>query len=232
MELKMKKKFRKIIIFSFFFCFSLSNSNANEVESLYGILIEGMDLSGKTTVCKALKEMLENKGVKIKYNHCYLSDNFLVGFLFEKAMQAEGTEDESYYYASATVLDHFCFKKVENLFYIQDRNWLSQECWSKFFCSEKKFSLFPKDYIIKNHIKFKWNVYLALSYETFKNRYEIREEKTLLNKVFFNNRDTFSKYQEFCLSKLPKNENWLIIYTDFLNIDEIIDQILEYTVEL
>lgn len=124
------------------------------------------------------------------------------------------------------LLDQFIFKPKQEVLYIQDRNWLSQDSWVSFVCSEKKYA--PKDYFLFNHFQFKWNVYLNVSYQSFLDRYEKRRKKSFLNKLLSKNHQYFEEYQQFCLSRIPDNENWIVINTDNLSPAEVVEMILTH----
>lgn len=228
-KLILHNKFFFLLLFFFgvFFYNKGMASGFNHIkEPLHGILVEGIDCSGKSTVCKLLEEKFRKRGLEPKLNHCYLSDNYLIRFLLKKSIEFEGTEDEAIYHACATILDQFLFKIKPEAFYIQDRNWLSQACWLKFFCPEQSYA--PKNYIFNNHQKFKWNVYLTVSHEIFKERYKLRSNNSKLDRLLFENQEIFIKYNDFFLTQFPADEGWVVINTDFLSPDQVADQILEH----
>lgn len=219
MNLRVKKLF-----FLFFMSISCAAAADSTKEPLNGILIEGIDFSGKSSVCKLLGEKLTKAGIATETNYCYLSTHPLVSFILKKAIESTDIEEESNYHACATILDRVLFRPKPGTFYIQDRNWYTQACWLKFFA--KNYA--PENYLFNTHQKFKWNVFLTISYDTLKGRYEQRLKKSSLNKLLFENQDTFIKYTDLCLSHFPDDEKWIVINTDYLSVEQVTEKILNF----
>lgn len=89
----------------FFLLFAISqiveanDDSKHHTQIVNGILIEGMDCSGKSTICELLDQTLKKK-FNTKFNYIFLSDNIIVRFLLDKALSHEGTEDSDLFYAS------------------------------------------------------------------------------------------------------------------------------------
>ena len=220
--------YRKMFIskFKIFFFFCSFGSIFATDFALNGILIEGMDYSGKSTVCDLIGETLKDRGFIVEKNHLYLSDNFIVKFLFNKAILTERSEDYHLLYAAGCLLDQFLFREKIGVFYIQDRNWLTHESWASIEFS--KSSEVPADYFLKNHRSFKWNVLLTISYEELRERFLQREKKSYLNERIFEDKEFFLNYHEYLISRIPLDENWLILDTSNLIPDEVVKKIVEY----
>jgi thymidylate kinase len=214
-----------ILKFKIFFFLFFGSVFATDF-ALNGILLEGMDYSGKSTVCDLLEETLKERGFVVKKNHFYLSDNFIVKFLFNKAISTEGSEDYHLLYAAGCLLDRFLFREEPGIFYIQDRNWLTHDAWASIEFSET--SEVPAGYFLKNHKPFKWNVLLTISYEKIQERFSQREKRSYLNERLFEDKEVFLNYHEYLISRIPSDENWLILDTSNLMPDEVVKKIVEY----
>lgn len=219
--------------FGIFFCLGLFffSLDVLAVESkdnivIRGVLIEGVNAVGKSTVSQKLKEILTKNGIKLELNHIFFSRNPLVKFTWNKSQETENTPEEPYYFGIGTVLDLNLFFPKSDLFYIQDRNWLSLECWIKFFHPDKQFG--PENFLLKNHHRLQWNVFLTASYETVMARNLQRDKKSSHADSILESEDKFIEYTNFCISKIPANENWIVIDTDDTTPDEVVEQILQF----
>ena len=76
-----------ILIITYFF---ISWGRTIAKEEIPGILIEGADYAGKSTVCEALNNKLTaRKKINIHFGHCILSNSPVVKFLWQKGIPSK-----------------------------------------------------------------------------------------------------------------------------------------------
>jgi len=186
------------------------NHNTNINTIIPGILIEGDDYTGKTTVAKEIVRRLSEKKQKVSYGHYYLSDNPIIKFLSKKAKASKNCAEKNKLRVAAALIDLFAFRVRKNTFYVQDRNWIS---------INKKYNLKRKNKLLLNHYTFSINIYLQASLEIQKKRY-----------IELHGQDNVSKLSNFKenlhhQTVLPPGENWYVLQTDCKSIEEITDEI-------
>lgn len=189
-----------------------------------GILIEGVDYAGKTSVAKKLLQEIRKKGKETRYNKDYLlKDNPLVKLFIKKGDAISPPNIlQDIYYITAKLIEKEYYRQ-ERVFIIQDRYLFSTLNHISFFYLNKNKDIL-KLYEVGLH--FKKNIYLTCSLESKKERCHHDPPKDPFDRFLFSNINLFQEYDEFCLSNVPKDESWIIINTDNLSIDEIAKKVL------
>lgn len=81
------------------------------------------------------------------------------------------------------------------------------------------------------HRPFTWNVYLTANAQVRQARAAGRADLSLLDAYFLKNIEKLMEYDRFCMERIPKSENWIVIDTSDLSVDEIVSKILHWMVE-
>lgn len=187
-----------------------NNYNIKNNTIVPGILIEGDDYTGKTTISKEIVRILSKKKLELSYGHYYLSDSSIIKTLNNQARNCKSDIEKNNLRIAAALIDLHTFYIKKGTFYVQDRNWIS---------INKKYNLEGKNKLLLKHHVFSTNIYLKASLETQKKRYIEVHGK---NKYFISLLKENSKNNIL----LPVEENWHVLKTDFKSIEELIDKIL------
>jgi len=178
-------------------------------KTIPGILIEGDDYSGKSTISHALEKKLQAIGTNnIIYNHYYLSNHPLTSLLVTQAKSFSDKEKKQQLFAVAAMIDYDLFTLQPDHFYIQDRNWLSHL---------NKNKCIDKNIILKKRIPFAYNVFLTVSCQEQKKR--MPPDKNLASLYY---------KKETLRALIPKQEHWLFIDTSHKSIDAVISEIIYF----
>lgn len=159
-----------------------------------GLLIEGEDYSGKSTVAKLLLPKLQEKlGKIIVYNHYYLSSDDVISCLIEQARSGVSGITKRKLFAAAAMIDYDLFEIQPNTFYLQDRNWLSHINGNQFL---------NHDIILKKRFAFEYNIFLTV---------DLQEQKRRMNPntPIKNSHYTIKEIKQL----IPSTENWHFINT-------------------
>lgn len=232
--------FKKVIIISIMLNFSVVYGS----QVINGVLIEGLDYSGKTTIAKILKKKLEEKSYNIRTGHGMLGNSELSVFLASLGYDSLPTE-VSKTFPDAKIIEnkvklHFAGLIVDKIlsnqklqeyikqeiFLIQDRYFLTLKCAKMFFIPNleiPELKIFEQDLI-----PFKLNIYLTCNLYTRKKRIQSREkEPDRLEKYLIAHLGELYKYDDLCQSMIKEKPEWYIIDTSNKKPEEIADQILD-----
>lgn len=193
---------------------------------IHGLLVEGADYTGKSTICTLLTRRLQTENINVQHNHCFLNSDSIVHFLYEQGSTTQDLHQALHFFAAGILVDVDLFVPKKDIFYIQDRNWLTFHCITELF--KEKIPIIPNNFILDKHIPFKWNVLLVSDPETKKKRFEKRTKRTAFNQYFFENPNELQKYEQLLKQKIPENENWLIIDTSKTTAEEVADRIYKF----
>lgn len=183
------------------------------------IAIEGMDGVGKTTVCKLLSQKLNYEFVT-KPIH-YLTDadeNNWPNYIRARdiANHSDNHDFSAWFYGLGNIYTYELFKD-KNI--ITDRHIVSNYCWSGSLSNMDIYNL-----IIKKIGKPTLTVILYASEETIKNRLLSRDVKDSDLKRVSKSEMVYEKMISFCELK---HFNYIVIDTNKLTPEEIVDKILE-----
>jgi thymidylate kinase len=191
-----------------------------------GLLIEGTDYAGKTAVCQEVHRRLSQAGVPSRQGHCYVHDLPLLDHFLAKAKQTEDLLQIDWYYSANILVDlGLCQRQLPEDFLVQDRHWLSQVGRNRFF--HPHASELPSALIDSLHLPFTHSVYLTSSIQTKRERAKLRPPKSPRDALLRKDARLHQAYDEYLISILPKQENWRIIDTSALSVDEVAARILK-----
>lgn len=194
---------------------------------LNGLLIEGSSYTGKSTICHLLAQRLATQHPIIKRNHLFLGESVLSQFLLKQAKNSLLIFESSPLYLAAVLTDFNFFKPSSDVFYLQDRFWLSMLYNNEFFLQDQQLDIF----IMEKHFAFKWNVLLTVNPEVKQQRFLQRNKRSIFNQYFFDHPEIQEQVDVFMQKNIPKNENWLMIDTSYLTPEKIVEKILDYMQE-
>jgi len=217
---------------------------------IYGMVIEGQDCSGKSTICDLLKDRLLNMNIDIITGHGTLTQNNFVKFLSGCAYNAlpdfnncnKHKEQHSTlfnkfnkYSMSELILDLLIFEREEKenkCFFLQDRYFFSQILFNiimnKNGCLSQEMHMFQSMYR-----PFLLNIYLTVSESERIDRMHKRSIGRKLDgtDLLFYNHPEIATEMDNIAKQLIKNknqrENWMIIDTTISNPKRIANKILE-----
>jgi hypothetical protein len=188
-----------------------------------GVLIEGVDYIGKTSVARRVTQLLgESRGVA-ELGRCYVGQSGLVTFLEAEAARFDDMLTRDRYYSAALVVD-LATLTPPSTFRIQDRHWLTQVGRNAFF--HRGVDIVPVGCFEQTHIPFVHNVLLTSSAPAKADRAAQRAPKSPRDRYLKANPDVHQAYEDFLLTLLPPEENWLVLDTTGKSIDEVAWQVL------
>lgn len=186
-----------------------------------GVLIEGTDFSGKSTVARIIAGCLADAVLR----RCFLTEHPLVMFIDLEAKRYDDIATRDKFYTSALLMDlHLLPRHAPNVFVVQDRHWLSQVGRNRFFHPNKVE--FPVDEIIANHIPFRFNFYLSSDMASKKHRATCRNPSSPRDRFLANNPEIHQRFDEFHLPLLPQDEHWQVLDNSQLSAEQAAQQIL------
>lgn len=160
---------------------------------LPGILIEGLNYSGKTTVANLVIEMLEKEATSVDAGRCYVSGApevsglqerafaSLVGPLPDRFPDADFMRTFNALRSAQMIADAELASPVPPTLRVQDRYWFTQHCNNEFFTPDGRY-LSPY-WIAHQAPRFTVQVYLTCTQEAreHRSRERVRPESHRLN---------------------------------------------------
>jgi thymidylate kinase len=209
---------------------------------IHGILLEGINYSGKSTVARLLGERLAARGVPLLQRHCYLVESPISAELQQQAFgSVTGWQDRAF--PDAELLRSFNVRKSAQMLYdsalaaetdsldgqvvLQDRHWFTQYCSNEFFNPGE--GLLSKKWVRQHAPRFTLQVYLTCSQDERQRRAGERTgpEKHNLNSYQRAHLAELGLYDELCLSLIKDDPTWRVVHTDDLSVTVVVDEILE-----
>jgi thymidylate kinase len=190
--------------------------------ALPGILIEGTDFVGKTTLANSLVSRLKQRGVVAEHRKCFLNKSAIVAFLSD-FIDGHTLEERDWLLTAAYLLDDACPEQLTG-FAIQERNWFSQIVRNEFFHGAKFQESTAK--IEERHFQFDVQIYLSSNIDAKKRRAAARAPKGPRDQLLAADPALHQRFDDYSLSRLPKNEPWMIIDTSDISPDELCARVL------
>jgi thymidylate kinase len=186
-----------------------------------GVLIEGTDFSGKTTIARIVNGYLTGSVLR----RCFLTEHPLVMFIDREARRYDDLETRDKFYTSALLMDLILLPDHRpEAFVVQDRHWLSQVGRNLFFHRYK--TDFPVDEIVANHIPFRYNFYLSSDMASRQYRASCRKPNSPRDSLLAANPDIHQRFDEFHLSLLPQQESWHVLDNSSLSAEQTAREII------
>jgi thymidylate kinase len=183
-----------------------------------GVLLEGVDYVGKTTVARKVTQLLAAVSRPVSLGRCYVQPGPLVAFLEEEATKYDDMLARDYFYSAALIAD-LATLTPPSTYRVQDRHWLTQVGRNAFFhAGDGKL---PIRYFEEAHLPFTHNVLLTSSAAAKAERVAMRAAKSPRDRYLRANPDIHQEYEDFLLSLLPPEENWLVLDTTGMPADDV-----------
>lgn len=177
---------------------------------LSGVLIEGSDYAGKSTVARILVNRLTADGFTVDTGKCYLTQNPVVTFLDNEARRYDDLLARDKFYSAAIVCDLECARvSPPRRFRVQERHWLSQLGRNLFF--HPAAQLIPEGYLEAGHMSFTTQIMLYSDIASKKRRSLSRPPESPRDRLLLGDPGLHQAYDEFIKTLLPSGEAWSII---------------------
>jgi hypothetical protein len=193
-------------------------------DAIDGVLIEGVDYVGKTTVCGHLAR-LAGVARPVSVGRCYLHRTPLIEFLERAAADSDDMIVRDHYYTAALVSDIAMPRRLDD-YRVQDRHWLTQLGRNTFFHSGP--DVVPPSYFLEAHRPFARNVLLTSSAAAKADRAAQRPPKSPRDGYLRAHPQVHQEYETFLRTLLPPTEDWLELDTTGLPADEVARRVLDY----
>jgi thymidylate kinase len=200
------------------------SDGAGETAMIDGILIEGSEQSGKTTVCHLVASALAEHGIATHVGHGYIHANRLLDRFLTASRKASDLLELDWYYSANILLDlTLCRRALPREFVVQDRHWYSQVARNEFFHGSAPL---PTELIEAQHIPFTYNVFLKSNLVTKLARARARRSTSMRDAYLRKRPVLHQSYDEYLERRLPRDERWQVIDTSALSPDEVAARIV------
>lgn len=197
-----------------------------------GLLVEGLNYSGKTTLARAVERELGARGARVRSGHCYLFDEPIVAALQKLSFNGIVAENANGFpdprllkpfnaLRSAQIIADSQFARDRQWpgLLVQDRQWFSQLCNNEFFTPGEGF--LSAEWIERNAPRFTVQLYLTCSPQVRLERVGKRPavESHALNTYLRANVESFPRFEETCLELVDRYGGFEVVNSDDLDID-------------
>ena len=190
------------------------------------ILLEGTELSGKTTLAENVRQRLTNEGFSIVINSGPISKSSrLVHVPLNIAKRIHSPSFKEFLYTLSLVADgdpKKVYPKVD--FFMQERYFPSVIAYSRVFNSLGVNGYFGNS-LQRLYLSFDINVLVKTSLETKLERIKVREIKTKLDGIIEENPQLASDLEREIQRVLCKEKNYFELNTDEMSVDEATEEI-------
>jgi thymidylate kinase len=196
-----------------------------------GVLIEGLNYTGKTTLARAIEQELQARGASVRYGKSYLCDEPIVQDLQKLAFDGLIAEDATGFpdprllksfnaFRSALIMADSQFSSARRWpgLRVQDRQWFSQLCNNEFFTPGEGF--LSAEWIRQNAPRFTVQLYLTCSPQVRLERVKKRPEREphAFNTYLRANVNSFPVFDEASLEILKRCGGFEVVDTDGLDV--------------
>ncbi len=186
-----------------------------------GVLIEGTDFSGKSTIAQIVTGYLAGSALR----RCFLTEHPLVMFIDREARRYDDIATRDKFYTSALLMDLVLLPDHRpDAFVVQDRHWLSQVGRNLFFHRDN--TDFPVEEIIANHVPFRYNFYLSSDIASKQHRASCRKANSPRDSLLAANPDIHQRFDEFHRSLFPQKERWQVLDNSNLTAEQAAREII------
>ncbi len=190
------------------------------------ILIEGTELSGKTTLAKSVRQRLTNEGFSIVINSGPINKTSrLVNTPLNMAKKIHSPSIKEFLYTLSLITDRDPKESYPEVdFFMQERYFPSVIAYSKVFNSFG-VNRYVGDYLQRFYPSFDINILVKTSLETRLERIKTRNVKTKLDKIIEEKPQLASDLEREIQRVLCKERNYFELNTDEMDIDEATEEI-------
>lgn len=190
------------------------------------ILIEGTELSGKTTLAKSVRQKLTNEGFNIVINSGPINKtSSLVNAPLNLARKIHSPSIKEFLYTLSLITDRDpkeVYPEVD--FFMQERYFPSVMAYSRVFNSFGINRLVGY-YLQRLYLSFDINVLVKTSLETRLERIKTRSVKTRLDEIIEKRPQITSDLEREIQKVLCRERNYFEVNTDEMKIDEATEEI-------
>jgi len=190
------------------------------------ILLEGTELSGKTTLAKSVRQRLTSEGFNIVINSGPINKtSSLVNAPLNIAKKIPLPSLKEFLYTLSLIADRNpkeMYPEVD--FFMQERCFPSVIAYSRVFNSFG-INRYVGDYLQRLYPSFDINVLVKTSLETRLERIKTRNVKTKLDEIIEERPQIASDLEREIRRVLCKERNYFELNTDEINIDEATEEI-------
>ena len=190
------------------------------------ILLEGTELSGKTTLAKSVRQKLTNEGFNIVINSGPINKTSnLVNTPLNIAKKIHSPSLKELLYTLSLITDRVPKEMyLEVDFFMQERYFPSVIAYSRVFNSFG-INRYVGDYLQRLYPSFDINILVKTSLETRLERIKTRNIKTKLDEIIEEKPQIASDLEREIQRVLCKKRNYFELNTDEMNIDEATEEI-------
>lgn len=213
-----------------------------EAAEINGLVLEGGEYSGKTSLANELEKMLTAKGIKVKRGHAILQRPPVIMLLNKEAFRSLpkhiplAFRDKAFFKrfnvlrTAQLMVDVTLAQEqkvdTDDAFLIQDRHWHTQKFMNQFFTPGLLDA--ETQWLEGHQIKFKHKVYLTCSHKVRRQRFRKHaksDASAIIDKYFLFHARNSHLFDEFCVDILKKEGGWMIVDTSNKKPKEIAEEI-------
>ena len=208
---------------------------------VHGILLEGLNYSGKSGLATALVEQLRGHGETVASRHCYIVADPLNDRLQHLAFDSLGDwaarpfpdpdlmrtfnvlKSAQMMIDSELVARRQAHYSAPERTLVQDRHWFSQYCNNEFFNADE--GLLSTRWVEELAPRFLLQIYLTCSEASRRARAEKRAsqpEAHDLNRYLRAHLDAIGAFERLNLSFVEHDPNWTVVHTDDMAIEDVV----------
>lgn len=206
---------------------AMGNCVAANVSHCFGVLVEGVDYSGKTSACSVVERILQSKGMTPTRNACFLYDHPIIRRLLALAKTSDDMVFRDTCYTASLLLD---LSLTDPLclggFRIQERHVLTQIGRNSYFYDDQEN--WQIDTMRRMRPLFSHQIYLTSNIEAKNSRTRSRRPKSPRDALLAADPGLHQHYDDAMRVSLPPGENWHVIDTSDLTIDQVAQAILKH----
>jgi thymidylate kinase len=191
-----------------------------------GVLIEGVDYSGKSSVADKLERLLHSRGIGFVRRACFLNTHPVIAALLELAKASNDMEFRDVCYTSCLLHD-LCLPALPRPpgYLVQERHVLTQIGRNSFFYDDPQRWQIPLMQGLRP--RFGCQIYLWSNMDAKRSRTRTRPPKSPRDALLASDIMLHQRYDDAMRSMLPTGEDWLVIDTSSLTPEAVAERILE-----
>lgn len=214
-----------------------------------GVMIEGYNYSGKSTLAKVVAEDLRVRGLTVRESHGTFTHESIVDNLFRQALvdfaDISHEEARARPFPDPGLFRQFDALKAAQLMidtefarggslvdpgtvYVQDRYWLSQYAGNFVLSPGEEF--LTDRWMRQRAPRFTVQIYLTCTDETRQKRCDARgaaAERHVLNSYLRHHLDGVIEMDRVAVDLVQDDPEWTVLYSDDLGPQELADQVVE-----
>lgn len=192
-----------------------------------GLLIEGVDYSGKTAVAAALAEMMQARGHAVFRRACFMHEHPIIDGLLALAKASDRMDERDVCYTASILLDLTLPPLPAPPGYLlQERHTLSQIGRNTFFYDDD--ARWQVATLRDLNRRFSCQVYLTSNLAAKQARTRTRPPKSPRDALLANDAQLHQRYDDYMRTILPAGENWLVVDTSEIGIAQVARRILDH----